>query len=88
MGRNLKEKALKNHVWFVHKNKRRKKVKARTISNDLRLLLEKIEKTPKERRQMTKVRSFHEQPYIDMTGETETEEERIQRLREERELGK
>ena len=86
-----RKKALKKHFWFVHKNKRRKKVTIRRISNDLRLLLEKKEKTPQEKRSLIKVRPIHEQPYLDLTGEigkTETEEEKIQRLREERELGK
>ena len=54
-------------------------------------MLEKIEKTSQEKIILARPRPILEQPYLDLTGETgetETEEEKIQRLRDERELGK
>ena len=84
-----RKKALKNHVWFTHRNRRKKsKIKVKTISKELRMYLLNMERPVEFRKPIVPIQRPVELPYFDYTNGTETEEERIQRLREERELGK
>lgn len=91
-----KKKALKNHVWFNHRNRRKKlrTVKVKPISNNLRNYLIKMEKETRERelsqelKPIRTIQRIKELPYLDLTEEIRTKEERIQKLKEERELGK